>query len=319
MGSIRTDVLGEPFTAETIELEDDAEGCVVATLVKRAADTPTTRAVLYVHGFSDYFFHVHVAELFTELGYDFYALDLRKYGRSLLPHQTHGFCTDLAEYHPELDAAHALITERDSHDVVVIVAHSTGGLIAPLWADARRRRGRKVADAFILNSPWLDLQGSLLLRTLGTRAIDELGSWLPYQVIPRTVTEMYTDGLHSDRQGEWDYDLTLKPATGLPIRAGWLRAVRRGHRRLHRGIDAGAPVLVLASKRTSFSEEWSDDVASSDIVLDVEQIAGWAHRLGQHVTIARVEGAIHDVFLSGKDTREEAFEIVRRWLPASLA
>jgi len=78
-------------------------------------------------------------------------------------------------------------------------------------------------------------------------------------------------------------------------------------------------VLVLASKRTSFIEEWSDDVASSDIVLDVEQIAGWAHRLGQHVTIARVEGAIHDVFLSGKDTREEAFELVRRWLPAVLA
>ena len=319
MGSIRTDVLGEPFTAETIELEDDSEGAVVATLVTRGADAPTRRAVLYVHGFSDYFFHVHVAELFNELGYDFYALDLRKYGRSLLPHQTHGFCTDLAEYHPELDAAHALITERDGHDVVVVVAHSTGGLIAPLWADARRRRGRKVADAIILNSPWLDLQGSLLLRTLGTRAIDELGSWLPYQVIPRTVTEIYTDALHSDRQGEWDYDLTLKPATGLPIRAGWLRAVRRGHRRLHRGIDAGAPVLVLASKRTSFSEEWSDDVASSDIVLDVEQIAGWAHRLGQHVTIARVEGAIHDVFLSGKDTREEAFEIVRRWLPANLA
>jgi alpha-beta hydrolase superfamily lysophospholipase len=319
MGSIRTDVLGEPFTAETIELDDDSEGAVVATLVKRAADTPTRRAVLYVHGFSDYFFHVHVAELFNELGYDFYALDLRKYGRSLLPHQTHGYCTDLAEYHPELDAARELITDRDGHDVMVVVAHSTGGLIAPLWADARRRRGRKVADAFILNSPWLDLQGSLLLRTLGTRAIDELGSWLPYQVIPRTVTEIYTDALHSDRQGEWDYDLALKPATGLPIRAGWLRAVRRGHRRLHRGINAGAPVLVLASKRTSFSEEWSDDVASSDIVLDVEQIAGWAHRLGQHVTIARVEGAIHDVFLSGKDTREEAFELVRRWLPAVLA
>ena len=318
METFRTDVLGEPFTAETIDLGDDSEGPVVATLVKRAAESPTPRAVLYLHGFSDYFFHVHVAELFNELGYDFYALDLRKYGRSLLSHQTHGFCTDLTDYHPELDAAHARITERDGHDVVVVVAHSTGGLIAPLWADARRREGRAMADAFVLNSPWLDLQGSLLLRTIGTRAIDELGAWLPYQVVPRSVTEIYTEALHADRQGEWHYDLTLKPATGLPIRAGWLRAVRRGHRRLHRGIDVGAPVLVLASKRTSFSEEWSDDVASSDIVLDVEQIAGWAHRLGSHVTIARLDGAIHDVFLSGKDTREEAFEISRRWLASVL-
>jgi alpha-beta hydrolase superfamily lysophospholipase len=85
MRNLRTDVLGEPFTAETIDLEDDSEGEVVATLVKRAAESPTRRAVLYLHGFSDYFFHVHVAELFNELGYDFYALDLRKYGRSLLP------------------------------------------------------------------------------------------------------------------------------------------------------------------------------------------------------------------------------------------
>jgi alpha-beta hydrolase superfamily lysophospholipase len=318
MVSTRTDALGEPFTAETIPLPDDTEGPVVATLVKRPASAPTTRAVLYVHGFSDYFFHVHVAELFNELGYDFYALDLRKYGRSLLPHQTHGFCTDLSDYDAELDAARTLITERDGHDRLVLLAHSMGGLIAALWADARRRQGIGVADAVILNSPWLDLQGSLLLRTLGTRAIDQIGARRPYQVIPRSVTEVYTDGLHSDRRGEWAYDLTLKPATGLPIRAGWLRAVRRGHRRLHRGIDIGAPVLVLASQRTSFTEEWSDDVAACDIVLDVEQIAGWSHRLGSHVTIARLDGAIHDVFLSGKDIREEAFDISRRWLASVL-
>jgi hypothetical protein len=85
MVSTRTDALGEPFTAETIPLPDDAEGPVVATLVKRPASAPTTRAVLYVHGFSDYFFHVHVAELFNELGYDFYALDLRKYGPLAAP------------------------------------------------------------------------------------------------------------------------------------------------------------------------------------------------------------------------------------------
>jgi alpha-beta hydrolase superfamily lysophospholipase len=318
MPDLRTDVLGEPFTAETIELDDDLEGPVVATLVHRAAPVPTRRAVLYVHGFSDYFFHVHVAEFFNELGYDFYAVDLRKYGRSLLPHQTHAFCTDLSEYYADLDAAHERIVERDGHDQVVLVAHSTGGLVAPLWADARRRQGRRVVDAFVLNSPWLDLQGSLLLRTIGTRAIDELGARLPYQVVPRSVSEVYADALHRDRQGEWDYDLALKPAASIPVRAGWLRAVRRGHRRLHRGIDAGAPVLVLASRRTSFSEEWTDDVATTDIVLDVEQIARWAHRLGPCVTINRLDGAMHDVFLSGKDAREEAFEVSRRWLAAVL-
>jgi len=84
---------------------------------------------------------VHVAEFFTELGYDFYALDLRKYGRSLLLHQTPHVCLELREHFPELDAAHQRITERDGHQQVVVVGHSTGGLIAPLWAHERHRQG----------------------------------------------------------------------------------------------------------------------------------------------------------------------------------
>ena len=99
------DLLGEPYFAETLELDDDEEGTVVATLVSRAAGAPTDRAVLHVHGFADYFFQTAYAEWWTDRGYDFYALDLRKYGRSILAHQTPNYVADLAHYHPELDLA----------------------------------------------------------------------------------------------------------------------------------------------------------------------------------------------------------------------
>lgn len=316
MGNIRTDVLGEPFTAETIRLPDDAEGTVVATLVHRPAETPSRGAVLYVHGFCDYFFQAHVADFFAELGYDFYAVDLRKYGRSLLLHQTPNFCLDLHEYFPELDEVHERITGRDGHERVIVVGHSTGGLIAPLWAHERHRAGGRVADGFVLNSPWFDLQGSLLLRTVGTRAIDEIGARRPYQVIPRSTSDVYVESLHAGRRGEWEFDTSWKPPSSFPVRAGWLRAVRRGHRTLHRGIDTGAPVLVLASTRTTFTETWTEDVRRSDIVLDVHQIARWSHTLGPRVTIARIEGAVHDTYLSAKDVRDEAFEVTRRWIEA---
>ena len=72
--------------------------------------------MLHVHGFADYFFQTGYAEWWTERGYDFYALDLRKYGRSLRPHQTPNYVADLREYFPELDAAWSRITERDGHD-----------------------------------------------------------------------------------------------------------------------------------------------------------------------------------------------------------
>ncbi|MGH3446150.1 MAG: alpha/beta hydrolase [Nocardioidaceae bacterium] len=314
-----TDVLGAPYTRETLELPDDYEGAVVATLVHRRAEQPSTRgAVLHVHGFCDYFFQTAMADFYTGLGFDFYALDLRKYGRSLLAHQTPNFCLALDEYYPELDAAAEAITRRDGHQQLVVSGHSTGGLIAPLWAATRAAEGARVADAFVLNSPWLDLQGSFFVRTAGTEAINRFGLRRPYATVPRNVSSVYAESLHMDLRGEWSFDLAWKPVESFPVRAGWLRAVRLGHRTVHRGIDVTVPVLSLCSTRSIVTQEWTDEATSVDTVLDVNQIAKWSHRLARHVTILRVEGAMHDVFLSRKRVREGAFEQVERWLGYAL-
>lgn len=314
-----TDVLGAPYTRETIDLADDYEGPVVATLVRRPAAGGADRgAILHLHGYCDYFFQTPVAEFYNRLGYDFYALDLRKYGRSLLPHQTPNFCLDVEEYFPELDEAVDRIRSRDGHRRVVVSGHSTGGLFASLWAAARLVDGHQVADAFVLNSPWLDLQGSFLARTAGTEAINQLGQRRPYAVVPRTVSGVYGETLHSDHHGEWSFDWSWKPRESFPIRAGWLRAIRRGHRAVHRGIDVGVPVLSLCSTTSLSAPEWSDDAASMDTVLDVKQIAKWSHQLSRHVTIVRVEGAIHDVLCSRREVRDFAFGSIRHWLDYTL-
>jgi alpha-beta hydrolase superfamily lysophospholipase len=75
-------------------------------------------------------------------------------------------------------------------------------------------------------------------------------------------------------------------------------------------------VLVLTSDRSSHPKAWDDACTSSDIVLDVEQIRRWAPKLGDHVTLVRVEGALHDVTLSREPVRTQAFEQVSRWLAA---
>jgi alpha-beta hydrolase superfamily lysophospholipase len=308
----RVDVLGEPYRAETLHLPDDDEGAVVATLVSRRAGQPTDKAVLHVHGFADYFFQLPAADYWTDRGYDFYALDLRKYGRSLLPHQTPNFTTDLRDYYQEVDEAVRLVTERDGHDHLVLSAHSTGGLVLPLWAHDRQ----VPLAGMVLNSPWLDLHGSFLLRTAGTKAIDQIGARRPYLAIPREVSGFYARSLHRDHDGEWDFDLAWKPLESWPVYAGWLRAVRRGHARAHRGLDITAPVLVLTSDRSGHPKAWDDTCSSSDIVLDVEQIRKWAHKLGHHVTLTRVEGALHDVTLSREPVRRRAFDQIDRWLAA---
>ncbi len=306
------DVLGAPYTRQTLALGPDSEGEVVVTLVHLPAGEPTERAVLYVHGYADYFFQTEYAEWWTARGYDFYAVDLRKYGRSLREHQTPTYVEDLREYFDDLDAVWGLIT-RD-HTTVVATAHSTGGLTTSLWLDDRRPP--ELAGVF-LNSPWLDMQGAAWLRTLpGRAALDQIGLRQPRRIIPRTVNGIYTRSLHRDHEGEFDFDLAWKPVESWPVYAGWLRAVRRGHCEVHRGLDITAPTLVLSSGRTTFPTEMGEDVHTTDIVLDVQQIRRWASSLGRHVTSIGVEGARHDVVLSRPDVRARVYAEIDRWLAA---
>ena len=310
------DVLGDPWVAETIGLPPDDEGAVVATLVSRRAAEPNGRAVLHVHGFADYFFHTDYAEWWLARGYDFYALDLRKYGRSIRPHQTPTYVADLRDYFADLDLAWWRITERDGHTApgaVVVSAHSTGGLTTALWAHHRQPAG---LAALVLNSPWLDLQGAAWLRTaVAGRLLDQVGRTQPHRVLGREVSGVYGRSLHRDHDGEWDFDLTWKPLESFPVRLGWLRAIRRGHAEVHAGLSVLAPVLILSSAATVYAPD-PDDVHSHDVVLDVPQIRRWAASIGPHVTYVAVDGARHDVVLSLPHVRARVYDELDRWVTA---
>jgi len=309
------DVLGGGWTARTIEFGPN-DGPAVATLVSPASRSEL--AVLYVHGFCDYFFHAELADRFAGAGWTVHGLDLRRHGRSLRPYQLPNFVTDLAEHHVELDAAYDLLAAEGARRIVVI-GHSTGGLVVSLWADARRRAGLPVPDALVLNSPWLDHRGPWWQRTVGTRVLHQVGAARPHAVLPRAVSGVYVESLHRDLRGEWDFDTAWKPAGSFPVRAGWLRAVRQGHAAVHRGIEVGAPVLVLASGATASVQDWDEIATRTDTVLDVEQIAHWANRLGSRVTLTRLDGAVHDVYLSARPVRDRAYDVTLRWLDAVTA
>jgi alpha-beta hydrolase superfamily lysophospholipase len=308
------DVLGLPYERHIIELGSDDEGPVVATLVRRRSETPSRRAVLYVHGFVDYFFQTHLADFFVERGWDFYAIDLRKYGRSLREYQTPNFCRSLTEYFPELDEAARIVRDEDGHDQMLVAGHSTGGLIISLWAHTLSGRG--IIDGLFLKSPFFDFNVSWLMRRPVATMVGGISRWYPYRIVPLSTLGLYGQSIHSDHYGEWKYELAWKPVLGFPVRAGWLQAIRRGQRRLRAGLAIDAPVLVACSTRTFHGKAWTEDVRVTDSVLDVEHIARWAPTLGPRVTIARFDGGMHDLTLSGKDVRAEVFRELGRWVDA---
>lgn len=320
------DMLGGSWLARTLRLRPDDEGEVVATLVADGARPRTNRAVLYVHGYVDYFFQTHMADVLADHGYTFYALDLRRYGRSLRPHQTPNYVTRLSDYAEELDTAARIVRDELGHEELVVLGHSTGGLVTALWADARTRAGAGPGtstststtsavqiDALVLNSPWLDLNEPWFSRVVATRLIDVLGPLAPRAPVGG-LGPHYGRALHKDTGGEWDYDLTLKPHEGFPARAGWLRAVRRGHAQVARGLDIRCPVLVLTPDASGDPKRWHDAILTTDSVLDVQQTARLAPGLGRDVTLVTVPGAAHDLSLSPEPARSRFFDEVTSWL-----
>jgi alpha-beta hydrolase superfamily lysophospholipase len=295
--------------AETAPGEpDDVD--LVATLIRKSGPRAGARAVLYLHGWNDYFFQTHLADYLSDLGYDFYAVDLRRYGRSIRPGLLRGFIGNLDDYTLELDAAADLIAT--DHDRLLLMGHSTGGLIAALWAARNADR----LEGLILNSPWLDMQGSAIVRALGVPVIDALGSRAPTSIIRLPDLGFTARSLHISLGGEWDYDLTLKSRPGPPIRTGWLRAVLLGHQRVAAGLGIGVPILVLASAKTEFARRWHEGLRVVDTVLDVEQIAARAVRLGPHVTVVRIPDGLHDLTLSAAHVRKQVMDEIGRFIEA---
>ncbi|MGH3683236.1 MAG: alpha/beta hydrolase [Natronosporangium sp.] len=314
---METDILGPPYQQLTIDLGSDEEGPVVATLVRRRAPEPTRRAVLWVHGWSDYFFQTHVADHFTATGFDFYALDLRKYGRSLRRHQTPNYCRSLAEYLPELDVAARWIRVEDGHDTLLVAGHSTGALVTALWA--HQRRAARLVDAMFFNSPFFDLNLPAMLRAPAGVTAARLARRSPYGILRRPAYPVYGQSLHVSLRGEWSYDLAWKPVGGFPIRFGWLAAIQAGQRRLHAGLSIDVPVLVACSTRSYRGLRWHELARRADAVLDVADMVRWAPQLGRHVTLLRVNGGMHDLTLSAPAVRAALFSELSRWAAAYAA
>jgi len=289
-----------------------------AVLVNHARHTPddpggaapADRAVLYLHGFTDYFFQADHAESWVAAGVAFYALDLRLSGRALGDHPRPGDVRDLRHHDEEIAAALDHLAAA-GHREVILLGHSTGGLIAASWAD--RHPGR--VAAVVLNSPWLDHNGPWHEKHVLTPLVGLIARWWPSLVVGH-LSRAYGEWLHGDTGGEWDFDLDWKPHAGFPVRAAFFSSVRREQARLARGLNIDVPVLLCCSTDSAASPKrpTPQELATADCVLDVDDMVRLAPRLGPHVTIVRIPAGVHDLALSARPAREAYEDAVLGWV-----
>lgn len=311
-------VFGDGYTAERIDLGVDAEGPVVATVVHRlrrpedadgraGASGRPLPPILVGHGWSDYVFDRDLLDHLGARGFDVWALDLRKHGRSLLPGQTPTLIDNLSRYDEEFGEALRIIgTDRPP----VVLAHSTGGLTAALWA----QRHPGTVRALAMNSPWLEMHLGPAARMLVEGPVRALAERLQGRPILPPGNPFYARTTHRDYGGLYDYDLDLKPPRGHRFPAQTLAAVLDGQTRLAAADPLTIPVLVMHSSRSRIGVLFTEEMRRSDSVLDVHVIREAARRLGPDVWIEAIDGARHDVFMSDADARVRAITVLDSWL-----
>lgn len=265
--------------------------------------------ILHVHGYNDYFFQEHLAHFFRTEGFAFYAVEMRGAGRAMearaLPH----YMDDISEPGDDIETAARALEALHPGAPLIVHAHSTGGLSAVIWA---ADRAVPALRGLILNSP---LFGR---REKGFKKHGAFLLPLLRRVAPRMIVShrgsVYSQHLHVNGDGRWEFDTELKSPRGVPARAAWAAAVRRAQHRLSRGLHLEIPVLVARSAQTGPEDHANPDLGRQDIVVDVNAIARLAPRIGPRVTELVVQDGLHDLCLSDPEPRERFLAGVKAWL-----
>jgi len=312
----KEDILKNGFEQTVINQQKDYEGKVVATLIRKLSLTSSTKAVLCIHGFNDYFFQEIIAKEFVKKGYHFYALDLRKYGRSILRNQKTNNVRSLSEYYEDIDQALAIIREEDNTEVV-LYGHSTGGLIITLYAAVRKETA--FFDALVCNSPFYDFNVPWIQKKTVIPILSFLGRQNPNLKLPIGFSKFYGKSLHKSDYGEWDYNLLWKPHMAPSINAGWVNAIHQGHLEIAKGISVNKPILILHSSLSVYPSKWSKEMFEGDAILNVNDIIEKSKCIeSPSKEIIGFKGAMHDLVLSKLPVRNLVFNTIFEWLDKNL-
>lgn len=285
------------------------------TLVRPKAEPEApTSAVLHVHGYNDYFFQAHLGSAFVDSGRAFYAVDLARAGRSLVPGDIPHYMADVAEQGDGIDAAVRAMAELHPGLPLIVHGHSTGGLTAAIWA---ADRGHPALAGLILDSPLFGKRYGLVQRA-GSHALPLLAAVSPRGFVSHGPS-IYATHQHVSGGGRWDFDTGWKRPHGLRARVAWANAVRVAESRISKGLDLSVPVLVARSDSSGPDVADNPLLDSQDTVLDVTRLALMAPLLGDRVTELVIAGGVHELSLSRDEPRSAYLHGVLEWLDSLSA
>lgn len=306
------DILGDGYQKRVIRHLDDYSGKVRSTLIKKTSNDTASRkiGVLYIHGYNDYFFQKDLGDNFVAIGIDFYATDLRKYGRSIEDTATMFEVRNLREYYADIDSA-IDIMKQEGVGRIFLMGHSTGGLISALYV---QETGNELIDGLILNSPFFDWNMSGFMKSVMLPILYQLSHIDPNISFSQGASTAYGESLLKKHHGEWEYNQNWKMMPSPKVRVSWLKAINDAQVALKNGNKITIPILLMHSDKSINGYTWTEEFNNGDAVLNVKDISKIGRKLGFTIREVTVYNGIHDLILSRKEVRDAVYRSINKWI-----
>lgn len=116
------------------------------------------------------------------------------------------------------------------------------------------------------------------------------------------------------------YGMHTKPAYGMDFRSTLVEYPYGSFKRADSLVapPARGIILYVHGYCSEDGEEWSENYMHCDGVLDVEHIEKWAPKVGVNVKTETVAGGLHDLYLSRKEVRDDAYAKTFRFIDETL-
>lgn len=300
------------YEARYVDQGESFDGPCRSTIVRRLAPGGSRKAYLYIHGFNDYFFQSEMGERFVDSGFNFYAVDLRRYGRSLEPWQYPFNVRNQREYFADIDSA-LVQMRRDGNTDITLSGHSTGGLTVSLFA--AEKGARCGVNRVVTDSPFLEWNFSKAMRDVAIPFVAMFAPLAPDARIKQAHCDGYAYSLLKDHHGQWTYDTVWKMIYSPPVTLGWLHSINHAQSLLmKKASHITVPILVMHSSRKVEGCSWTPEFQKGDAVLDPAQLQQRGMKLGRQRQVSTITDGIHDLILSEPVPREAAYDTIFRFI-----
>lgn len=301
----------EGYEARYVDQGIAFDGPCRSTIIRKLCDSITDKGYLYIHGFNDYFFQKEMGERVVDSGYNFYAVDLRRYGRSKEPWQYPFNVRKMDEYFADIDSAISQM-HRDGVSDITLCGHSTGGLTV-IYMGAMKGSDVGV-DRIVTDSPFLEWNFSPFMRNVAAPVIGFFGNIIPNGKIKQGHCDGYAYSLLKQYYGEWTYNTEWKMIYSPPVTMSWVGAINSAQGKVMKNRNnISVPLLVMHSSRKINGCNYTPVFQTGDCVLDpqmLQQRGMEIKGMRRDVEVCAVDSGLHDLILSRLEVRDAAYDSI---------